>query len=452
MAIALHVYRETWFETGALGLLGGLIYVRHRYQSNGLILGIGLALTASFVLSWLSLWNDPAMALALKMAHLVPLLALAYLAMRFSYVEAQPGFIRWPGVYLLGLQIGISVYFVFNPVSPLIPGVVWLMLSVGTLELASLISKRVSEQSLQNGESYRYVLHLGYAYILAFVVRHFLVDLQAEVYLGPVHARLLIEGFAIAVSLYWWLYRPTPAIERCKNWLYLHPLFLELSLLFFVVIVLTEVSQLWHPLYWAVTAVALLMIKDWGSTASRLRFYSLLFSWAASLHLAAVTSVYVTPTVRWYEEAWVSGSITVSLLFVYLWQSHRRLILSQIEFPASLAFCSLWVGKIDQRKPLWIYYPFFFCIAIYLYAGFDKSILTLLWVIEAFGVFVLSIVLKEQHFRYISLTALAVCLMRLLLYDLAQSDTLTRAIVFLGVGLIMLLMHSVYNKFKGRFT
>jgi uncharacterized membrane protein len=91
-------------------------------------------------------------------------------------------------------------------------------------------------------------------------------------------------------------------------------------------------------------------------------------------------------------------------------------------------------------------------VALYLYSGFDKAILTLLWVMEAFAVFVLSFIHREQHFRYMALAGLGLCLIRLLGYDLAQSNTLTRAVVFLGVGMIMLLMHSVYNKFKSRFA
>jgi hypothetical protein len=34
----------------------------------------------------------------------------------------------------------------------------------------------------------------------------------------------------------------------------------------------------------------------------------------------------------------------------------------------------------------------------------------------------------------------------------AQSSTLTRALVFFGVGIIMLVMNSIYNKYKGRFN
>jgi uncharacterized membrane protein len=40
---------------------------------------------------------------------------------------------------------------------------------------------------------------------------------------------------------------------------------------------------------------------------------------------------------------------------------------------------------------------------------------------------------------------------RLIFHDLSSSGTIVKAIVFLGVGSILLLMNSLYNKFKDRF-
>ncbi|MBC7451198.1 MAG: DUF2339 domain-containing protein, partial [Cytophagales bacterium] len=71
--------------------------------------------------------------------------------------------------------------------------------------------------------------------------------------------------------------------------------------------------------------------------------------------------------------------------------------------------------------------------------------------LECAIVFIISILLKEQHFRYIALGSLAICIIRLVFYDMVQASTLNRALVFLGVGLIMLGMNSLYNKFKTRF-
>ena len=50
------------------------------------------------------------------------------------------------------------------------------------------------------------------------------------------------------------------------------------------------------------------------------------------------------------------------------------------------------------------------------------------------------------------MVALGAALLRLIFFDLARSSTLTRALVFVGVGLLMLGMNSLYNRFKDRFS
>ncbi|HLP62707.1 MAG TPA: hypothetical protein VK186_27965, partial [Candidatus Deferrimicrobium sp.] len=70
---------------------------------------------------------------------------------------------------------------------------------------------------------------------------------------------------------------------------------------------------------------------------------------------------------------------------------------------------------------------------------------------ETFVIFALSIVFRENHFRYVALAGLAGCLVRLIFVDLVRSGTFTRAMVFLGVGIIMILMNSLYNKYRERF-
>ena len=90
-------------------------------------------------------------------------------------------------------------------------------------------------------------------------------------------------------------------------------------------------------------------------------------------------------------------------------------------------------------------------MAVFLFWRFDKAVLTLLWAGEAFVVFALAALLRENHFRKLALVALAACLARLVLYDLEQSDTLMRGLVFLGVGVLMLGMNSIYARFRSRF-
>ena len=105
------------------------------------------------------------------------------------------------------------------------------------------------------------------------------------------------------------------------------------------------------------------------------------------------------------------------------------------------------VSLVARRENLWVYYPVFISTAFFLYWSFDSSILTLLWVAEAFVIFVVSVILKENHFRYVSMIGIVICIIRLGIYDLAKSGTVTRIIVCLGVGGIMIFMNTLFKPY-----
>jgi hypothetical protein len=46
---------------------------------------------------------------------------------------------------------------------------------------------------------------------------------------------------------------------------------------------------------------------------------------------------------------------------------------------------------------------------------------------------------------------LAVCLMRLMYYDMAKSGTMLKGIVLVCIGLLMLGMNTIYNRYRDRF-
>jgi uncharacterized membrane protein len=143
------------------------------------------------------------------------------------------------------------------------------------------------------------------------------------------------------------------------------------------------------------------------------------------------------------------AGILVQIMFVIYF--HHRGGLASVTFPFDAPRFARLIAAVGRRVNLWVYYPFFTAIALFLYWSFDSAILTLLWVAEAFSIFVLSVILKENHFRYLSMAALIGCLLRLVGYDLARTATITRALVFLGVGGLMLAMNYLYGRYKERF-
>jgi hypothetical protein len=97
-------------------------------------------------------------------------------------------------------------------------------------------------------------------------------------------------------------------------------------------------------------------------------------------------------------------------------------------------------------------YPAFLALALLLIQSFDRSVLTVLLMLQVVAVFGASLLLRRQDFRYVSLAGMLGCMARLLFFDLRQSGTVTRAIVFIFIGLLLLGMNALYARFKDRFA
>jgi hypothetical protein len=453
VAIYTNVYRVAWSEYIIVLIAATLVFLRQKFQSNALGIGVIALLSGLHIVSWVHLQAETANAPWEKFVHGFPFFLLSLCAVKWSYIKSIERHITWIGIYLFALQGFILIYFIFNPISPFIPGVLWITLSLAALESAGFLRKKYAGGLEFRGEPDRYLLHIGYAAILAFLARHLLVHLQSEIYLGLFKIRFLIELFALLIFIYWAAYKKPAEGKLYKSWIYLHPLFIELILVFSVLTISIEIETFWHPISWMGFAfIGLILGRKLKEDFSRLRFYSLVFAWITAFQVAFLSSSYVTPSTRWYDQSWLSGAAAIVLQFIYLYYFYHYGELNKISLPAAMNFLGSWVGAVKRRKTRWIFYPVIVCVAIFLYWSFDKSILTLLWVIECFFIFVLSILLREKQFRYVALAGVVLCVGRLIFYDLAQSGTLTRALVFLGVGVIMLMMNSVYNKYKHKFN
>jgi uncharacterized membrane protein len=111
-----------------------------------------------------------------------------------------------------------------------------------------------------------------------------------------------------------------------------------------------------------------------------------------------------------------------------------------------------WIARRVAAAPnRWLYYPMFLAVAWSLAFRYDRALLTLLWALQAFVIYLLSAVLRDQQFRWLALLGLGACLVRLVAVDMAQADLGLRGVVFIGVGLLMLAMNAIYNGFRTRF-
>lgn len=190
------------------------------------------------------------------------------------------------------------------------------------------------------------------------------------------------------------------------------------------IIMFTQLEHKWLPVFWAITAILNLFL--YNKKISQEKNISIVYYLLANLHLGFLSFNY-------YE----SKYLAIYLLIFGLLASYIYL-------------ASKWIEEFKLKNSLLIY-PATLSIGCFLYFTFDKGILTFFWILEALGLLILGIILKEKYFRYVSLSLVGICIIRLMFFDLSNADFLIRALVLLGVGVVLLVMNSLFKKYKDRF-
>lgn len=354
------------------------------------------------------------------------------------------------GIYGSAAYAYFLVQLHTESISPFLPGLICIVLSVFVVELALFLGRGTKEESEARGEPDWYLLHTGVVFAGLFVIWHMTVHLQSEIFFGFVRLRLLLALAGLVGLLHWALLRFSAAQLRYAFVRYLQPLFWEISIGFAVFTTAVELPTQWHPVAWMIFALVLWIAAKKVTELSRFRLYAVLMHLATAFHLAFVATTFITPSSLLTDQAWFGGLLGLLLQIGMIVLLHRMPGADAAEFPPALAFIRPILNVISNRRYVWMYYPVFIGSALFLYWTFDHALLTLLWVVEAFVVFSLSLFLKESHFRYVAMTGLVACLARLIFFDMAQAGTLSRALVFLGTGAIMIAINALYNKFKER--
>lgn len=430
----------------------GLLLVRTKIATNGLAIGSLVVAAGLHAVTWHRLLAGSELTAGAVLARALPLYALSALAIAKPYVASFDAHATWAGVWLAVSHTAVLCYALSEPVSPLVPGVSWLLLSLIALESARWLGLREAGGRSWPGRPDRSLLQSGYALLGLFTVRHVLVHLQSEEYLGFFKIRLAIEVLALAIILFWAFAKAPASQSLWASWRFLHPLFLELFIVFGVMTISVETAKSWHPLLWITLAALTVAIGVRAAPSlSRLKAYSFLFFWASVFQATFLLGVYEKLGMRWIEKSWILGSAAFAAQLVFLIVVVGTVSLGGVQFPPALRRLGPVCDRLAAGRNAALFYPWLIGAALFLSWTFSKSLLTLLWTLECFAVFVASLVLKEKHFRYSALAGLGICVARLVLIDLARATTLTKALVFLGVGILLLGIHALYNKYKGRF-
>ena len=315
----------------ALLLMPTLLRVGKVLRLPGLLAGTVLAIAALTGTEWIwLLWRHPLEPLPLLL-HLGSLagLALALIA------AARAGALALLGLDLLGLSAALGAFLLLDPIAVQLPGVAWLMLALLALEAANR----------PGGPMARHCLILGLAYLLLFGGAHLLVIHQspAHLALGPlrVRGRLLIELFAIAVADTWAWVPAGRGLRDLPLWRRIQPCFLEVSLVGVVVMILTEIAELWRPLAWTLLALALITPALRGRLPLRTQLYSVFFYWLAVATVVGTLAQLESPSALWHQRPQAIGLLVVGLQGGYVAASHRWLDLAAL---CQLGDCPCWDG------------------------------------------------------------------------------------------------------------
>jgi len=427
-----------WQEPVALLGLGPLLLLNQRRPLPGLANGSATAIVLSHGVSWVALAAGHPWSAATLWPHLLALLALG-LVLAFG----SSGKIGLVAIHCIGISTGLASFLLLAPLSPLAPAVAWLGLSL----LALGAAQRLGEQKATHA------LILGLVALLIAGIWGLAVGGPGSelVALGglAIPARLLLDVSGLGVVLVWWRWPASPQLAETRLWKAVHPLLVEAFLLGTLITVTSEVPGPWWPVAWSLVALGLLSPGLGRLLAPRIKLYSVVLQWLA---IAAVVTSSLSPA-QGLEQSLNApiGLLAITIQVLYVVASHRWLVLTGPGAGVSSEAMARFAAALGRHRNRALYYPLFLGIALDLASRFDHSVLTLLWATQAFVLFGLSALLRENQFRYLALVGLGGCLLRLVAVDMRQADLGLRGLVFIGVGLLMLAMNALYNRFRSRF-
>ncbi|MEP6902470.1 MAG: DUF2339 domain-containing protein [Actinomycetota bacterium] len=85
---------------------------------------------------------------------------------------------------------------------------------------------------------------------------------------------------------------------------------------------------------------------------------------------------------------------------------------------------------------------------IFGYRDSNKLGLSILWGIYALGLIILGIYGHKKHLRIGAIVLFGLTLGKLFFYDIANLDTISKTVVFVSLGILMLIVSFLYNKYK----
>lgn len=185
-----------------------------------------------------------------------------------------------------------------------------------------------------------------------------------------------------------------------------------------------------------------------GGTNLILNFFTILIFLTQGLYvLSVLRTSYLYQTMEYYEAStfnlWVRyiAYLFLALLFYVTYKEIKQAYIKiklTIPFELILQTCILWVASSELIN--WM--DFFNSSQSY------KLGISILWGIYALLLIVLGLWKKKKYLRIGAISLFSITLIKLFFYDISHLNTIAKTIVFVSLGVLLLIISFLYNKYK----
>lgn len=206
------------------------------------------------------------------------------------------------------------------------------------------------------------------------------------------------------------------------------------SMLFFSLLTIFNIKKTKNPIL--------------GGTNLILNFFTVLIFLTQGLYiLSALRTSYLYYTMEYYEASafnlWIRY-IAYLFLALILYVTYKEIKQAYIKIKLSIPFelilhtCILWVASSELIH--WMDY--FNSSQSY------KLGISILWGIYALLLIILGLVKKKKYLRIGAISLFSITLIKLFFYDISHLNTIAKTIVFVSLGVLLLIISFLYNKYK----
>ncbi|MCW8897430.1 MAG: DUF2339 domain-containing protein [Flavobacteriales bacterium] len=206
------------------------------------------------------------------------------------------------------------------------------------------------------------------------------------------------------------------------------------SMLFFSLLTIFNIKKTKNPIL--------------GGTNLILNFFTILIFLTQGLYvLSVLRTSYLYQTMEYYEAStfnlWVRyiAYLFLALLFYVTYKEIKQAYIKiklTIPFELILHTCILWVASSELIN--WM--DFFNSSQSY------KLGISILWGIYALLLIVLGLWKKKKYLRIGAISLFSITLIKLFFYDISHLNTIAKTIVFVSLGVLLLIISFLYNKYK----